>query len=821
MADTFIYGAANNKSPAQLAREVGLEDDARHAKCLAGQPEKFTTNEGDEVILDCVSNAKEDAAAKEEKQQSTKSFLASSLEDNILSQYDNMAYNFRLFMTTEHATVETMPQENIIVIAETGSTGLNITDVDMNTIISPSQATKNTFATEINISIIEPFGTSFMDFVRNAALELGVKDHRNVPMWLDLRFKGYTTDGDNAQNAHEGGDTITLDSETRSWRIIVKNIDIEMNLGGTEYNLKCIAQDEASFNDSARRLSEDIQIDALTVGEFFEKLTKRLNKFFNYDSVLSKDKTQNIREYKFSLPPAKSSSVYKGSMGEWKIRGSKNINTVRNALTDIDGISRWRSTFKKGTAIDEIIQELIGSTEEGQSLLLFGEIGRKVKDKNPRDPNKPGVMFVVDPEIKLSSYNGIAKTYNLEITYNIREYKTFIPIVTREQMEIAKRSGKSDKLLEEKLKISNIKKKYDYMFTGKNTEVLDYKIKLNSAWFVSLPIYRGQNRNKHPEEGMLGNIEAANNRPEQSKNAPNAAPDPKSLDGILKKLETLNEQKDKVSGFGGIDAIAAANLSTDIEETTNEALVKGAKIDITSSRDLFKTSTFSAGEITARYQTIKNDNVSSELTVVDGKTIRIDNDSNRGSIFFVEDFGTLSDSKIVRSREEDINNTLNSVGAQVSPTATNQEKNIEGNDDEDRSFFSAIMNQVQGFKGQSIDLSLEIKGDPYWLGEPNIRKRLSGGNGHTDLTQTDSLLILSFMFPVSVDEDGSEHAYKGTGLYSLKRKENGFNGVYRVVSVENTFSDGKFTQKLTGYVDPLTKEQDLIKKLDEIDANGQ
>jgi len=50
-------------------------------------------------------------------------------------------------------------------------------------------------------------------------------------------------------------------------------------------------------------------------------------------------------------------------------------------------------------------------------------------------------------------------------------------------------------------------------------------------------------------------------------------------------------------------------------------------------------------------------------------------------------------------------------------------------------------------------------------------------------------------------------------LYTLKRKENGFNGVYYITKVENSFSGGRFTQRLTGYVDPLTKEQDILNEL--------
>ena len=57
--------------------------------------------------------------------------LKSQVEDNILSTYENVAYNFRLFMTDETANYETMPHENVVVIAETGVTGFNITETNI------------------------------------------------------------------------------------------------------------------------------------------------------------------------------------------------------------------------------------------------------------------------------------------------------------------------------------------------------------------------------------------------------------------------------------------------------------------------------------------------------------------------------------------------------------------------------------------------------------------------------------------------------------------------------------------------------------------
>ena len=748
--------------------------------------------------------------------------LAEKIKPNVLSEYDNMTYNFRLFMTTERATIETIPQENIIILAETGSTGLYITDVSIDTIISPSLKTKNSFATSVTIKIIEPFGSSMLDFMRESALELGVFDHKRVPLWLDLRFKGYNPGGD---TSYEGGDTVTLENQTRTWSLRTSKVDIEMNKGGTEYTLECIVQNEASLEDSARRLDSMIKIEAITVGEFFEKFTEVVNGFSKYDTYLDKDKIENLRNYKITLPDhplvnvgdSKRNPVSFPSMSTWKLREDDRFNIKSQAYNDFDKDLKWVLTFKAGTSIDTIIQQVIGCTKEGQSLLLFGEIGRRLSGDTERDLLKPSIAFVIDPKVTITSYNKIARAYNIDIEYIIKDYKTFIPISSRNQIIKSKSTQNSEELLTAKLKISNLIKKYDYMFTGENTEVLDYKVELNSAWFVSLPLFKGQGRSANPSPSLNGNVNTKNSQVTETATTTLL----QSRDDLKKKLATLQDiQKSDKSIFLGDGDI---QTSDELIKTTAERLAEvdrkiklEVEVALSDSQTTLNSSQWGAEEKLRRIS-IDNDNTTTSniSSISNTSARRIENKNNTGSIFFAED---IIDPDL--NVEIKTNSEVNDIGAQISPTSATGETNIEGTDDPDRAFFSSAMNQIYGFKGQMTNLSLEIRGDPYWLGEPNINKRLTQSQGYIDLTGSDSLLLLSFKFPVSIDDGGNERrdeSYSGSGLYNLRRKENGFNGLYRVTTVENNFSGGKFTQHLVGHIDPLTKEQDIIKLLNKLD----
>ena len=778
------------------------------------------------------------------------------IEDNILSKFDTMTYNFRLFMTGELATSNTLSTEDIVVIAETGSTGFNITDVDIKTIISPSLLTRNSYATNLKISIIEPHGNSLLDRMKNAAESLGVIDHKDVPLWFTISFKGYTQGQNHGENSHEGGiPTGELSEETRTWQIKLRRIEAEINKGGTEYILTAIPLNEQGMGDAARRLETKIQIDAFDLGEFFKNLSIELNNNENYSTQKSQDITERVRKYGFSLPRGDELNFAKinastkiNDMSTWEIRGENIADNKRSqAFFSKDGKRKWRITFGTGTAIEAIIQEIIGTTTEGQSLALYGEKRGNVNDIDPqedREPTKPSVIFTVDPTVDITSYNGVARAYNTLNIYHIRPYLTFQPILSRKQIEDSLEERKSRARFAKQLRVTNIRKKYEYMFAGLNTEVLDYKIKFDRTWYLSLPIFQGQNRNAVAISSGVINLNKSSLRIIQKANAVNKASQSiraKTVDrlaDIETRLSKVNdaaqagalvqEQRELQSELVVIDITAAEDAQTQAEAIAQAKRIQKQAIERGARR--IDTSTFGAdiirletdienigGNINLLGEEGDNDRIiisDDERELVAGVRDRLrPNQSIRGSIFFAEDLDRLEQGTIGPDTSKNENQEHHNVPTELSPTLHSSESGIEGTASKGRSFFSSVMNQIYGQKGQMRVIEMTIRGDPYWLGEPDVLKRLTVASANSrDITRSDSLILMTFAFPNGINDGGDARAdsFKGTGLYNIDRKQNGFNGVYYIRQVENKFSDGKFTQKLIGHADILTQETDVI-----------
>lgn len=107
------------------------------------------------------------------------------------------------------------------------------------------------------------------------------------------------------------------------------------------------------------------------------------------------------------------------------------------------------------------------------------------------------------------------------------------------------------------------------------------------------------------------------------------------------------------------------------------------------------------------------------------------------------------------------------------------------------SITNAMLNQVYD-TSQLVKISLDIKGDPYWLGGADFSAQ---GVENSMALDRDDLFIIKFKTPTV--------SHNTNGLMDLT-PNNAVAGAYSVNVVESTFSNGKFTQTLTAFRDMIT-----------------
>lgn len=104
---------------------------------------------------------------------------------------------------------------------------------------------------------------------------------------------------------------------------------------------------------------------------------------------------------------------------------------------------------------------------------------------------------------------------------------------------------------------------------------------------------------------------------------------------------------------------------------------------------------------------------------------------------------------------------------------------------------------VDGASADMVNLELKILGDPYWLsdsGPGNYTVTIAGPDQETkdgtmNYESVDIFTWVEFRVPDDVDPESGNYKFSTTS---------GFSGIYRITQVENEFSEGLFTQTLTG-----------------------
>ena len=102
--------------------------------------------------------------------------------------------------------------------------------------------------------------------------------------------------------------------------------------------------------------------------------------------------------------------------------------------------------------------------------------------------------------------------------------------------------------------------------------------------------------------------------------------------------------------------------------------------------------------------------------------------------------------------------------------------------------------------GDMMEITMTIKGDPFWLGEVT---GATNDGAIANYTKGGNYLYLEFKVPDKINED--------SGQMELSTA-NTISGLYRVTKVDSNFSDGQFVQTLSAYLD-ITFALSQVRKL--------
>ncbi len=342
-----------------------------------------------------------------------------------------------------------------------------------------------TSVSTIEMQIIEPAGITLIERIRGAAINNGFLDHLDAPYLLTIEFQGF----DELGNVASAKDAKNM---KRVIPIKINDMQLSVSAGGTAYTVKAIPYNEFGFVNRMNfpRTAGQLQPVGRKLSDVFVALEKLLNKqnedeekegkveFPDVYTIAFDNQSDGIEDVELDMPnldqTGMASQGVTGADGGFYVANQisvppdyMKINT-NNAITQIlENIMKghpaytekkydeWTEKVKKELNVAQFKGGAQQVLEAAQNYFFdYFKIRASVvpipgKFDRERAMNQKHITFYVEP-------------------YKVHAYSLAIPGVS---------TGQNFK--------NFVFKKYNYIFTGENVDVLDVDIAYKVAYFQS------------------------------------------------------------------------------------------------------------------------------------------------------------------------------------------------------------------------------------------------------------------------------------------------------------------------------------------------
>lgn len=341
----------------------------------------------------------------------------------------------------------------------------NIQDVEFTTVVGLNAHSKSSNLVEGKLTIVEPYGVSLIDALISASYNPASQTYENYtdrPFMLQLDFSA----------EDEGG--LYVNSKLKVYKkrfpIRIVSVKVEMTQKGTVYTIGFAASGHEAYDKHVVTTPIIFNVTAGTVGEFFTELKNQWHKY--YDELFVKKQIKYCDEVVFDIHP---------EIRDSKITSDKNTpisEANTNISTKLD-TSKKTFTIPQNTSIIDILNKVMAQSDWLQKQLGYAKINNPTKQDQTRVLSAFKTTALLKYQGRQGSKGqpeqGVFDTGNnrrpKQITFAINPYASW------NNSHPGSGSAFADPSL-------NVSKKYDYVYTGKNIDILELKINFDTAYFV-------------------------------------------------------------------------------------------------------------------------------------------------------------------------------------------------------------------------------------------------------------------------------------------------------------------------------------------------
>ena len=388
-----------------------------------------------------------------------------------------------------------------------GRFDLFIDNVDIDAAMAFSKTSSTTLPTSIKFEVIEPYSINgFIEALHVSAVAAGYLTYSSASFILKMEFVGYP-DSDTFTNPE------VIDGGTRYFVFGFTGLDVSVTEKGTRYRCSGSPFGQKGYGQS-NILKENLKMEGSTVKEILTDLMEKINaQIVNSDKASREDQSSNEHDkYDIKFPSWSETKGFDLTNPDNEIAKAAVTKLLRDnqlykfddpadtnkenalhadsATKPLTGGTEPPSVayapgkptvqFANGAHIHECIASLIRDSLYVRDLISkMGQPGSNVPDEN-------GMVnyFLITLNVENSEViDRISRRPFQRFTYVVTEYKVYHTIVP---------AFATDTIDAAKLKLLSLRD-YNYIYTGKNIDILEFNLNFNTLYFEAIPRAMGNN----------------------------------------------------------------------------------------------------------------------------------------------------------------------------------------------------------------------------------------------------------------------------------------------------------------------------------------
>jgi hypothetical protein len=350
-----------------------------------------------------------------------------------------------------------------------GALDLFIDGVEIETWMKANQQTGVAVATNLKFEILEPFSANgFIEALHTSAIAAGWTGYLNACYLLKIDFMGYP-DTDDVGKAR-------LINAARYIPIKIASSEMDITEQGTRYRCKAIPFNEYALT-VPDQIYNDISFTGETVGAVFDNLEKKLN-----ESAIEREKKEN--------PSAKAFDKYEIYLPKLPAPGESIKFTKDSAIasTKINEVLRENTVYKfppiESADPNKRVVPSKSSIQFSAGSSILAVIEAVIRDSHYLKEMMSDIEKAKDSAGMVDYFQVIPMTIpgDMDTTKNVHKF-TFRYVVLPTKIHFSLLPGQENSQYKTETVKSYIKRTYDYLYTGKNIDVLNFRLNYNNLFY--------------------------------------------------------------------------------------------------------------------------------------------------------------------------------------------------------------------------------------------------------------------------------------------------------------------------------------------------